>query len=50
MHLSRINFGGSATASIRAKTYTLEVMINFKTAFGKKDVPNKMFIKLRWTH
>ena len=48
-HFNRINFGGSATAGIRAETYTLEVMINFKTIFGIKDVLNKVFIILRWT-
>jgi hypothetical protein len=47
--LIRINFGGSATAGIRAETYTPEVAMNFKTAFGIKDVLNKVFIKLRWT-
>ena len=49
MHLIRINFGGYATADIRAETYTPEVAMNFKTAFGIKDVLNKVFIKLRWT-
>ena len=45
MHLSWINFGGSATAGIRAETYTPEVTINFKTAFEIKDELNKVFIK-----
>jgi hypothetical protein len=42
--LSRINLGGSATTGIRAETYTPEVMMNLKIAFGIKDVLNKVFI------
>ena len=46
-HLKLINSGGSATAGIRAETYTSEVTRNLKTAFEIKDVLNKVFIKLR---
>ena len=44
MHLNQINSGGSATAGIRAETYT-EVLWTLKTIFGIKDVLNKVFIK-----
>ena len=48
-HFNWINSDGSATAGIRAETYIPELMVNFKTPFGIKDVLNKVFIKLRWT-
>ena len=44
-HLKQINSGGSATAGIRAETYISEITMNLKTAFGIKDVLNKVFIK-----
>jgi len=49
MHLNQINSGGSTTAGIRAETYIPEVTMNLKTAFGIKDVINKVFTKLCWT-
>ena len=44
-HFNWINSDGSATAGIRAETYISEVTMNLKTAFGIKDVLNKVFIK-----
>ena len=45
-HFNRINFGGSATAGIRAETYTLEVTMNLKTHFEIKKCAQQNVYKI----